>query len=268
MRAILASMVSLLCLTVSAQAADTAALVKQLRSKDVEERRQAAKDFQDEGIDAKLAVPALVTALKDSDHIVRRLCATALGQFGEQSKSVIAALAALANDDEKSVANAALEALGKMGADALPTLNKVARNPKMQIDMRVQAVSQIGTLKVDKDKKMTSFADMLKTSIPAAYNPTATKQPPDTSIRIQVVKSMSVSAGDAAVVAPILSKMLVTDDDPDVRLEVIKMLGGMGADAKVALRELNKIIESTREQDMLCRDAAKETVEKIEGKKP
>ncbi len=78
---------------------------------------------------------------------------------------------------------------------------------------------------------------------------------------------MAAADLDTAVMVPLLSNMLVSDEDPDMRMEVIKALADMGRDAKPALVHLNRIIDSTREQDMLCRDAAKEAVEKIEAKK-
>jgi hypothetical protein len=253
--------------TVWAAASETGALVQQLRSSNVEKRRDAAKELQGEDIDADLAVPALITALKDKDKIVRRFSAAALGQLGREQKRVIHALAARLNDEEPSVATAALEALTKMGAGAFPNLKDVAENPKMPDDMRVVAIAQIGTIKVDKKQKMTVFSDLMRSSSPAGYNPTAEAKPAGFSLRMQLIKSMAAAEVDTAVMVPMLSRMLVTDEDPEMRTEVIKVLADMGRDAKPAVATLNKIIDSTREQDMLCRDAAKEAIEKIEAKK-
>jgi HEAT repeat protein len=248
-------------------ASETGALVQQLRSKDVEVRREAAKQLQGEDIDAGLAVPALITALKDKDRVVRRFSAIALGQLGVKNHTVIHALAARLNDEESSVATAALESLAKLGPGAFPTLKDVAKNPKMPDNMRVVAIGEIGTMNVDKKQKMSLFNDMLRSSAPAGYNPTAEAKPAGFSLRVQLVKSMAAADVDTAVTVPILSTMLVTDEDPDIRLEVIKALADMGRDAKPAVAQLNRIIDSTREQDMLCHDAAKEAVEKIEKKK-
>src|SRR5438132_2401071 len=76
----------LLCVGVTAQAADLDALVKQLKDKDTDARRKAVKELGEAGKDAQSAAPALVAALKDNDLFVRRFAAQALGDIEADPK--------------------------------------------------------------------------------------------------------------------------------------------------------------------------------------
>src|SRR5260370_3766385 len=115
MTKLLGAAAAFLCLIGSVQAADVDDLVKQLKDKETDVRRKAAKELADAGPDAKPAVPMLIAALKDSDLFVRRFSAQALGAIGEES--AMPALEKVVKDanEKKEVQEAAVIAVGKMG---------------------------------------------------------------------------------------------------------------------------------------------------------
>ena len=73
------SIVAVLIMALLARADDVGALIKQLQSKDVEVRRDAATQLSDAGKNAKEAIPALTSALSDKDKFVRRFAAKNVG---------------------------------------------------------------------------------------------------------------------------------------------------------------------------------------------
>src|SRR5207247_638471 len=79
----------LLCAGMTAEAADIDALVKQLKAKDTDARRQAVKALAEAGQDARSATPALLNSLKDSDLFVRRFAAQALGDIEADPKAAV-----------------------------------------------------------------------------------------------------------------------------------------------------------------------------------
>src|SRR5260370_40669517 len=117
MKKLLGAAAAFLCLVVSVQAADVEDLVKQLKDKDPDIRRKAAKELADVGADAKPAVPALVASLKDNDLFVRRFSAQALGAIGPDAQGALPALQKIVKDgnEKKEVQEAAVLAIGKMG---------------------------------------------------------------------------------------------------------------------------------------------------------
>src|SRR5438132_8022338 len=101
MKKLLGSAAAFLCLVVSVQAADVEALVQQLKDKDPDMRRKAAKELTDVGAEARPAVPALTASLKDNDLFVRRFSAQALGAMGPDAPGALPALQKVVKDNNE-----------------------------------------------------------------------------------------------------------------------------------------------------------------------
>ena len=121
-------------------AADVPALVKQLKSSNPEDRREAATALGKMSSDAKPAVGALVTALGDQDKFVRRFAAQALG--GVKGLSVVLAKP----NESKEVQQAAAIALGHIGTDGLPALIGALKDKKLDPSVRSKAAEGLGLL--------------------------------------------------------------------------------------------------------------------------
>src|SRR4051812_20969880 len=124
MRKAFGVVVALLVLGLSADAADVDDLIKKLKDKDSDVRRQAAKDLSDVGADAKPALSLLIRSLKDSDVYVRRFSAQAIGNIGADARSALPQMRAVLLDtrESKDVQEAVAAALGKMGNAGVDTL--------------------------------------------------------------------------------------------------------------------------------------------------
>jgi HEAT repeat protein len=129
-------------------AADVPALVKQLKSSNPEDRREAATALGKMSSDAKPAVGALVTALGDQDKFVRRFAAQALGEIGPDAKGGVKGLSVvLAKPNEsKEVQQAAAIALGHIGTDGLPALIGALKDKKLDPSVRSKAAEGLGLL--------------------------------------------------------------------------------------------------------------------------
>jgi HEAT repeat protein len=128
----------------SLSAADVPELVKKLKSKDNEVRREAAKDLGELGKEAKPAVGALTKALKDEDRFVRRWSAEALGKIGPDAKESIPALEKLLDDGNQPVRDAAIKAIAKMGPDALKALSGAVKKTSDVQEVAVPALAELG----------------------------------------------------------------------------------------------------------------------------
>lgn len=145
----------MLCLTATVHATDVTTLVKNLKAKDTDVRRQAAKELADMGktrnLDAdearalKAAVPALLVAMKDNDVFVRRFATQALGQFGTDDSHTLPALIAALKDD-KQVVEAAATALGKMGAPAVKPLADMVKDKNKDVLARKKGLTSLAEI--------------------------------------------------------------------------------------------------------------------------
>jgi HEAT repeat protein len=88
-----------ICTFISAEDANT--LIQQLKNKDPEIRRVAAKALGENGEDEAKVVAALILGLQDKDAFVRRFSAQSLGNLKTKSKDAIPALAALLSNEDK-----------------------------------------------------------------------------------------------------------------------------------------------------------------------
>jgi HEAT repeat protein len=162
MRKLLGVVAMGLCLTFSALAADVDALINQLKDKDNDARRAAAKALAEAGGDAKAAAPALVAALKDKDMFVRRFAAMALGEIGADPRDAVPGLKMALDDKKREVQEAAAAALGKMGGEAVGPLTKVVEDDKREPDVRRKAVESLGMIGAEARPAVKTLLDALK----------------------------------------------------------------------------------------------------------
>ncbi|NHJ40623.1 MAG: HEAT repeat domain-containing protein [Asgard group archaeon] len=104
------------------------ALIKLLKSTDLETRQQAAWQLkvlaEKKRTEVELAVPDIINALHDEDWAVRKMSILALGELNVQ-KEIPTIIELLRNDVDTEVRAGAAEALGKMKAEqAVPYLIK------------------------------------------------------------------------------------------------------------------------------------------------
>jgi HEAT repeat protein len=232
MKTLLRAAAVILCLTISAQAADVDGLIKQLKDNDPDTRRKAAKQLADSGADAKPAMPVLIAALKDNDLFVRRFAAQALGAIGEDAKSALPALERVLKDqkEKKEVQSAAVSALGKLGKGSVEVLANMVKDPDYDTALRRSAAQALGAMGSDAKGGVAALTDVLKG------------------------------------IAPKGKKM---DKDGDVRLEAAEALGSIATpDDKDALEALKAInAEKNAKQNKPLFDAINAAVKKIDARK-
>ncbi len=151
-----------LCLAFSVVAADVEDLVKQLKDKDSDARRAAAKALAEAGGDAKAAAPALVAALKDKDMFVRRFAAMALGEIGAEPRDALPGLKKALDDNRKEVQEAAAVAMGKMGGEAVNPLASVVKDGSREAEVRRKAVESLGMLGSEARSAVPMLLEALK----------------------------------------------------------------------------------------------------------
>jgi HEAT repeat protein len=188
MKNLFGAVVVVLCWSVAAHAADVGELVKQLKDKDADKRREAAEALGKAGKEAKDAVPSLIAALKDSDLFVRLFAATSLGQIGEDAKTVIPALAQSLNNprEKKEVHEAAILSLRKLGADSVPVLADYAKDAKKESSLRRKAVIALGQL--GGDAKAT--VPMLTALVATKTKTGKLTMSRDTELRVEAVNAL------------------------------------------------------------------------------
>jgi HEAT repeat protein len=180
----------------SAEAAEVRDLMKKLASKDVEQRREAAKDLGELGSEARDAVPALKKALRDSDLFVRRFSVEALGKIGPDAKAAIPEVALAMNDEKKEVALAAAEGLGKMGPDAVKALTVAVKDANKDPLVRKKAALSLGNMGLQARGAVPALADVLTGKISnGKTNPKKKgKDLTDNDVRVEVATAL----GDVA----------------------------------------------------------------------
>jgi HEAT repeat protein len=233
MKTLLGVAAAFLCLAMSVQAADVDDLVKQLKDKDPDVRRKAAKDLAAAGPDAKPALPMLVNAVtKDNDLFVRRFSAQAIGAIGEDAKAAIPTLKGIVKDpnEKKEVQEAAIAALGKIGKGSVEFLGTVVKDADQDIALRRGAADALGAMGPDAKAAIPTLTEALKG------------------------------------VAPKGKKM---DKDNDIRLEAADALGSIaGPDEKEVLEALKAInAEKGSKRNKTLFDTINTAVKKIEARK-
>ncbi len=130
------------------QAEDSAKLISQLKSKDPEVRRVAAKELGSLSQSDSNAINALLIGLQDKDTFVRRFSAQSLGNFKENTSIIIPALAAMFNneDEKKENLNAAAISLGKLGPASFETLHTILKDASKSKAIKEKVIDAIGSL--------------------------------------------------------------------------------------------------------------------------
>jgi HEAT repeat protein len=210
----------------SAQGADVDTLVKDLKAKDPDLRRTAARELGKMGAEAKPAVDALAKALKDDDTFVRRFAALALGEIGADAKGAVPALAAALRDREKRVVEAAATALGSMGSEGVKPLAALVKDPSKEPALRARAAESLGKI-----------GPAAKSAVP---------------VLVEVLQNKSKD-----------KKKKNMPVDGSLRLEVVQALGSIGPEAKEAQPVLEEIAANRRERDRVFKRAVTEALRKI-----
>lgn len=151
-----------ICTFISAE--DTNKLILQLKNKDPEIRRVAAKALGDAGEDDAKIIGALILGLQDKDTFVRRFSAQSLGNLKTQNKEAIPALAALLNSAEEKKENqsAAAISLGKIGSSSFSVLHSAFIDKSKPTNIREKAIEAIGTLGKDGKSAVPDLMETLK----------------------------------------------------------------------------------------------------------
>ena len=145
-------------------AEDNTKLIMELKSKDAEVRRAAAKSLGENGADDSKVSAALILALQDKDAFVRRFSAQSLGALKTQNKDAIPALASILNnpDEKKDNQNAAAIALGKIGSSSFSVLHSTLKNKTASMNVREKAIDAIGNLGKDAKSAVPDLIETLK----------------------------------------------------------------------------------------------------------
>jgi HEAT repeat protein len=152
-------LVGFICATLfladTARGADVDELIMQLKGKDSDMRRAAAKSLGEIGTEAKPALPALMKALKDDDKFVRQFSAQSIGKLGPEAKDAVPTLKdVLLKDSAKEVADEAAAALARVRPDGVTALVELLKDKKKELKARKMAVAALGSL----DKEVSSSA--------------------------------------------------------------------------------------------------------------
>jgi len=219
----------------SAEAAELNELMKKLASKDVEQRREAAKELGDLGSEAKDAVPALKKALRDSDLFVRRFSIEALGKIGPDAKAAIPEVALAMNDEKKEVALAAAEGLGKMGPDAIKALTSAVKDVNKDPQVRKKAALSLGNMGLQARGAVPALADVLTGKV--GNNKTNPKK-----------KGKDLT-------------------DNDIRVEVATALGAIAKAEDTAAIDALKSVSEGKQKNKALKKAAADSLKKINSTK-
>ena len=103
-------------------------LIEQLKSSDIQERRDAAWELAELGEAATPAIPALTVALHDKDAQVVAESTRALAAMGSAAESAIDDLLKRMDTGANQGRYRASHALGKIGVAALPKLRERLRS--------------------------------------------------------------------------------------------------------------------------------------------
>lgn len=196
MRMLVGALAVVLCLS-SARGADVADLIKQLKDRDSDTRRAAAKALGEAGGDAKVVVPALVGALKDRDRFVRRFAAQSLGDLGPEASAAVPALRKALDDSRMEVQEAAVTALGKIGPTAVQALIAALEDPDALTGVRRRAAESLGKIGGPAKSAIPALTAMLQPE----KKPTkgkkvkAKRMTPETDVRVEVATALGALAG-------------------------------------------------------------------------
>jgi HEAT repeat protein len=200
---------------------DIAPLVKQLKSKDALERRQAAVALGEKGEAAQAAAPALMEALKDKDLFVRRMAIKSLGQVKGDPDKTIAALKPLLRDDDKAVVEAVAETMGQMGKTAIPALTGMLKDKDPLV--KKSAVTALGRMGPEAKDAVPALIAAFKAETPRPRMQAG-------SLRMVIVDTFAQMGPAAKDAIKPLQDSLEENRDPQFRRAVTEAIRKMGGE--------------------------------------
>lgn len=156
---VLFSGISFYCL-----AQDTAKTLTQLKNKDPEIRRAAAKSLANTDGKDSAVINALVQGLKDSDVYVRKFSAQSLGAMKANAKDAVNPLAGMLNSasEKKENQQTAATALGKIGPDSFEVLLAAFKDTAKSKAVREKVLEALGDLGKASKSAVPEITDALK----------------------------------------------------------------------------------------------------------
>jgi HEAT repeat protein len=221
--------------------AEVALLSAQLKSSDVEERRNAVMILSH--LDGDSATSALVSALNDKSPAVRALV---LAGLGERSDNTIVPLvvARLSSDKDPFVRKAAAYALGHFRGQERTAALIAALKDKDQ-EVRGAAAVSLG-----------DHADA------AAVAPLAVSLSGKSAfVRAQAARALGVNGQAASQAVPALIRLLDGDSDAEVKRQTATALGLIGDPAALPALE-----RASHDSDSYLAQAARDSMRMIQGK--
>jgi HEAT repeat protein len=134
-------------------------VLNRLKSATQTERRAAAKDLAELGIEAKAAVPELTKALEDTDAEVRYYAVAALGQIGPDAKSAAKTLAEKFDDPVFEVRTLTIEAFPRLGREVLPALIDAMKSKSFRV--RINATMSARGFEKDLEPALDTLIECL-----------------------------------------------------------------------------------------------------------
>ena len=122
-------------------------LVSDLKSENMEARREGAQGLGNYGVSAKTWLPALLPLLRDSNPTVRCAAADAIGKIGCDGRETVIALGKATEDTEPEIRLAAARSLARIGRqslDVLPSLVHLLQDTSYSI--RATGAFAIGSI--------------------------------------------------------------------------------------------------------------------------
>ena len=227
------------------------ALIKTLKDKKWNIRKNSAKALGAIGSNAKSAVSELVGILKDEVVSVRYNAAFALVAIGIKINSVASVLTEALKDKDKYVrtkATKALSDIGQVAKAAIPELVETLKDKEEMVQIAAaETLEKIGVI-----PQNTVTPDMVLTLITALYH----KNERINSYATMVLEKIDVIPLD---VMPDLINALQTKEQR-IRSTVAKVLKNMGTEAREAIPALIKALDI---KDLEVTTAINEALEKI-----
>lgn len=213
----------------------------QLKSSDLEERREAVMNLS--RLDGDAALSALVSALTDASPGVRALAVAGLGERSDAS--VVALVAArLTSDKDAFVRKAAAYALGSFSGTERTKALLVALKDK-DAEVRGAAAVSLG-----------DHADA------AAVAPLAVALSDKSAfVRAQTARALGVNGRAATQSVPSLISLVASDPDAEVKRQAATALGSIGDRSALPALE-----QASRNYDSHLAHAARDSIRMIEGK--
>jgi HEAT repeat protein len=208
--------------------------IQDLKDKDADTRQRAAQALGHIRR-SRAVVPALIDAVHDPDYQVREEVVVALGRLGPRAQSAVPVLIDGLKDKDGGVRERSADSLGKIGCEndtVIPALIDALKEK----DVRLHAARALGGFGAKAKVAVPALIAMAKEGAPAS-------------------KSDSDSPAEKPTGKPKPSHALV-------RVAAITALGGIGPDAKEAVPLL---AQATKDKDAKVRDAAQESLRKIES---